>query len=260
VVVSQQGKSGSIEANNFGWAKTTAMPVPDEMPTLFSIGCGSSQIYLQGTQIKWAPGTVVHVHSGSSAIHFQNTTMEGESTIGYLIEDAQQVNIWSGRVQSTDACIKIAPNVMNAQVEIVTCVGGVASEESAASGIELQLSGKDGLSWIPNVWVNQSDGIDKLDVVAFTADGSFSPTQSVEVTNATFKDTTFGESSGREPAVHAVSLDPHQPPLTALDITFSDFNGAEQHATNLTCGGERDRCSFTQEKWSVVMVDVTVNG
>jgi hypothetical protein len=148
---------------------------------------------------------------------------------------------------------------LNFQVESVTCVGGVASEESAASGIELQLSGKDGLSWIRHVWVNQFDGIDKLNVVAFTADGSFSPTQSVEVTNATFKDTTFDECSGREPAVHTVSLDPHHPPLTALDIIFSDFNGTEQHATNFTCGGERD-CSFTQEKWSVVVVEVTVNG
>jgi hypothetical protein len=259
VIVSQQGNSGYIEANNFGWVRTPGTPVPEEMPTLFSVGGGSSQVYLQKIQIKSAPGTVIHVHSGSSAIHFQSTTMEDASTTGYLIEDAQHVYIWTGRVQSTDACVKIAPNVMNVQVDSVTCVG-VASEGSAPSGVELQLSGKDGLSWIRNIWVNGVVGIDKLNVVAFTADEDFSLTQSVQVTNATFKKLTFGESSGRGPAIHAVYLDPHHPPLTALDVTFSDFNGTEQYATNLTCGGERDRCSFTQESWSVGVANVTVKG
>jgi hypothetical protein len=222
VVISQPDKSGFIEANNFGWVRMPGMPVPDEMPTLFSIGGGSSEIYFQEIQIKSAPGTVVHVHSRSSVIQFQNTTMEGQSTIGYLIEDAQHVYIETGRFQFTDACVKIAHNVINVQVESVTCVG-ITSEGSTASGMYRAAAFWQRWTELdPQCLVNQFDSIDKLNVVAFTTDRDFSPTQSAPAANVSFEDITLGQSSGREPAVHAVFLDPHHPPLTALDIAFSD--------------------------------------
>jgi hypothetical protein len=259
MIVSQQGNLGSVNAKSFGWVQKPGVPVPEEMPALFSIGGRSSEVYFQDIEIKGAPGTVIHVHSGSSAIHFQSTIMGDESMIGYLVEDAQHVYIWTSHVRSTDACIEIAPNVMNVCVERVMCVG-VTKDEPTPSGIELQLSGKDGVSWIRNVWVNVLDGIDKLNVIAFTAGGDLSPTQAIEVTNATFEYMSFGEFNGRGPAVHAVYLDSHHTPLTALDVTFSDFHGVEQYATNLNCEREQDRRSFIQQRWSVGVKNGTVKG
>jgi hypothetical protein len=122
-------------------------------------------------------------------------------------------------------------NVMKVHVERVMCVG-VTADEPAPRGIELQLSGKDGLSWIRNVLVSDFDGTDKLNVVAFT-------------TEEDFVARTVYRSHQREVQVHELrrvqrkrigsscnTPEPHHPPLTALD-EFSDVNGVEQYAINL---------------------------
>ncbi|KAJ4366398.1 hypothetical protein N0V83_008034 [Neocucurbitaria cava] len=219
VMSSSEGNTGMIDAMDFGWTRVPDVPVPDRMPNLFSIIDGSYQVYIRNLKIRYAPGTVFHVGSESSAIRFEDVEIQSEATTGYLIENAQHVYIWNSIVRATGSCVKIAPNATNIQVEDVRCYT-VALNGPPPSEIELTTSVTGAASWIRNIFVNSFVGTGWMNVVAFAAAQADLAPQSLEIKNATFTDISFGDE-----ARQAVYVEQSSAPLTATVITFRAFTG-----------------------------------
>lgn len=250
IMLDSDGSTGLIDANNFGLAMESGVPVPERMPKLFSISDDSYQVHIRDLKIRNVPGTVFHVTSRSSAVRIYDVEIESAANLGYLIEGAKHVYIWNNTLRASGACVAIAPNATNVQVEDTRCLT-YTREGRPPNGIELRLqgSGTEETNYIRNTFVKRFEAIGWMNVIAFIADDGPSQ-QTFEIHNATFIDVTFGRLS-----CQAAYLEQRETSLSATDILFRNFVGTAQRGSNLTCAHEGDVCDFRAEGWNVTITN-----
>jgi hypothetical protein len=237
-------KTGSIDANNFGWAGDSSLL--DRVPTLFSIGQKSYQVYVRQLKIKNVPGTAFQISSGSNAIRFQAIDFVTPAETGYLVEQAQHVYVYNNTIRATHSCVSILPNSSNVQVETSTCIA--VGTASTSSGFELRFGASTGLRWIRNVFVKGIRGSFVTDVLAFLVESAYAGPQPVEITNATFTDVVW---EGRAHA--ALRIEEGQNVLAVEDVVLESFGGEVQEAADLTCSNPADVCDIEVKDWNVTI-------
>ncbi|OAL47256.1 pectin lyase-like protein [Pyrenochaeta sp. DS3sAY3a] len=250
IMLDSDGSTGLIDGNNFGWAVEPGVPIPERMPKLFSISDDSYQVHIRDLKIRNVPGTVFHVTSGSSAVRIYDVEIETAAHTAYLIEGVKHVYLWNNTIRATEACVAIAPNATNIQVEETRCLA-YTREGRPPSGIELRLqgSGTEETNYIRNTFVKRFEAIGWMNVIGFIGGDSPSP-QTFEIHNATFTDVTFGRF-----ARQAAYLEQRDISLSATDILFRNFVGTAQRESNLTCAHEGDVCDFKAEGWNVTITN-----
>lgn len=161
---------GVIDANGFGWRPNPAPNVPRKMPTLLSIEKGSSQIYISNLLVRDAPGTVIHVSSDSSAIHFSNIENDRVAKIGYQIQNAQHVYINNSAIRASDSCFSIHPNTTNVKMMGLQCSTYEETNrpEDGPNAIEMRLSSDESENWIRNVLIKNVETTGWMNVIGFT--------------------------------------------------------------------------------------------
>ncbi|CAO2658086.1 Nn.00g073460.m01.CDS01 [Neocucurbitaria sp. VM-36] len=247
VIISSEGNTDIIDANDFGWVRLPDVPVPERMPHLFSISDGSYQVHIRNLKIRYVPGTVFYMSSESSAIRLYDVEIQSAAATGFSIENAQHVYIWNNILRATGSCITIAPNAANVQVEDVRCFTYVL-KDTPPSGIRLTVSNSGALHWIRNIFVKNFEAIGWMNVVIFSTVPENLAPQSLETNSATFTDIDHGDS-----ARQAVELVSSSAPLTATDVTFSNFRGTVQYDSELKCAIERDVCDIKKEEWNTTI-------
>lgn len=247
-VVISSDSTGTIDANFYGWERTSGASVPDNMPRLFSISDRSSQIYIRNQVIQNAPGTIFHVQSGSSAVRIEGIDIQGWATTGYRIENAQHVYIWRNAIRASKSCIIIAQDTSNVQIEETNCLG-VVEGDIIPNGIELNpYGGGIRTTSIRNIYVKSFWMRSWANAISITSGEENNYSKNAEITNATFTGIDL-DTSNRQ----AVFIGPHRGTLTAKDILFKDFTGISQVQSDLKCPNAGDVCEFKQEGWNVTI-------
>jgi len=152
---SKDDSRGKVDGNDFGWRPPFAPIVPRNMPTLISISNGSSQIYIRNILTQHAPGTLFHVSSGTSAIHFDDVENMSPAKIGYLIENAEHVYIGNNIIRATDSCFSIRPNTTNIEMTSLRCSTYYEANvpDDGPNAVELRLSSDESENWLRNIVV-----------------------------------------------------------------------------------------------------------
>lgn len=256
VISSSEGNVGVIDAQGFGWAGEQEKR--ERVPRLFEIGEGSSQIHVRGLKIRNAPGPVFWVGGGSEAVRLYgvdvggNNDTEGDiaAGIGVEVQGARHVYVWDGKIRAREACVKLAPDSANVQIEEVACTasgdGGMGGGR-VPSGVEIGVGTREVVGWVRNVLVKKMRAIGRMNVVAFVSrDEEESGQGYLEIANATFTDVKI-EGKAKRPFV----LEQGTSRVNATGVRFNGFAGCIEDRKWAECAIPEDLCDFEFEDWNV---------